>query len=476
MVLKLYNTYSHKIEEFHPLEKGKIKMYSCGPDVYAAPHIGNMAYFVMTDVLKKYLKFLGFEVRHIMNRTDFGHLTQDSEFGEDKMYQAMKKLKKTRQEVADLFSEKLFENFKKLNIEPASKYPLASVHIKEMIEMVETLLEKGFAYEKNGNVFFNVDKFKNYGKLSGNTLEALKEEARLEPHEDKKKPYDFALWLKSPEGYPIIWDSPWGKGTPGWHIECSAMSREYLGDTFDIHTGGEDNIFPHHENEIAQSESATGKKFVNYWVHRRHLLVDGKKMSKSLGNFYTVQDLEKKGIEPLVFRYFLLTSHYRTKINYTEKAIEDAKKALVALVNFYHNLSEAKANKDNPEIEKLIAKSKKAFNNAMSDDLNTPKALGIVHELTRNVNNIGLGNISKNDAEKIKNLLQKIDAVFAILGYKPTLKLSREKIKEIENLIDERNKARAQKNWIKADKIRDNLLNLGIAVKDEGDETKWDVK
>lgn len=312
----LYNTYAKKLEEFKPLEKKKVRMYSCGPTVYDFVHLGNFRTFLMADFLRRAFEYSGYEVKHIKNITDVGHLTQDDiEAGEDKMIKAAKREKKTPYDIAKFYEEAFHKDEEKLNILPARKFPRATEYINQMIAMIEKLIANGYAYESNGSVFYDVEKFKDYGKLSGNTLENLKTGARLEAHPDKKNPCDFALWLKADPKYLMQWDSPWSRGYPGWHIECSAMSIANLGDTIDIHTGGEDNTFPHHEDEIAQSEGATGKKFVNYWIHGRHLLVDGEKMSKSKGNFYVLTNIEKRGFNPLSFRYLCLTAHFQSQLD-----------------------------------------------------------------------------------------------------------------------------------------------------------------
>ena len=323
-MLKLYNTLTKQKEEFIPINPGKVGMYSCGPTVYSKVHIGNLRAYTTADILRRYLEYRGFEVRHIKNITDVGHLTEDDvaqgDSGDDKMEKAAKKEKKTPEEIARFYENYAKEIEKEINIEPAHYFPRATEHIPQMISIIETLIKKGIAYENNGNVFFDVTKFKDYGKLSGNTLEKLNIGARLnKPHPDKKNQWDFALWLKAPDNHIMKWDSPWSVGYPGWHIECSAMSMEYLGETFDIHTGGEDNIFPHHEAEIAQSESANGKKFVNYWVHNRHLLFDGEKMSKSKGTFLTLEDIRKKGFDAQDLRIAFLSSQYNSQMNFTWK-------------------------------------------------------------------------------------------------------------------------------------------------------------
>ena len=320
-MLKFYNTLSKTKEEFKSINPGKVGMYTCGPTVYGYIHIGNIRAYILSDIIRRYLEYGGYEVRLIKNITDVGHLTEDDvaqgDSGEDKMLKAADKEKKTPEEVAKFYEEYFKSAEKEMNILPAQYFPRATAHVPQMIKIIEGLLQKGFAYEKNGNVFFDVTKFADYGKLSGNTLENLKVGARLEEHPDKKNPWDFALWLKAPKEHLLKWDSPWSVGYPGWHIECSAMSTEYLGNTIDIHTGGEDNIFPHHEAEIAQTECYTGQKFVNYWLHTRHLMVDGEKMSKSKGNLYKLEDIKEKGFSPMDLRLLLLSSHYRSQVNFT---------------------------------------------------------------------------------------------------------------------------------------------------------------
>src|SRR4030042_4308025 len=352
-MLKLYNTLTKSKVEFKPINAGKAGMYVCGPTVYDYIHIGNIRAYIAADILRRYLEYSGFEARMIKNITDVGHLTRDdvaqADSGEDKMLVALRREKsakggsafsgKTPEEIAKFYEEYFHKTEEEINILPAHYFPKATAHIQQMIKIISALIKKGCAYEKNGNVFFDVTKFADYGKLSGNTLENLKVGARLEEHPDKKHPWDFALWLKAPEKHLLKWDSPWSLGYPGWHIECSAMSMEYLGETIDIHTGGEDNIFPHHEAEIAQSECATGKKFVNYWIHARHILVGGKKMSKSKGNFYRLEDVKKKGYDPMVLRLAMLSSHYRGQMNFTWEVMDQAKNNLQKISSFISAVS-----------------------------------------------------------------------------------------------------------------------------------------
>ena len=445
----LHNTYTKKLEEFKPIEKKKIRMYSCGPTVYDSVHIGNFRTFLMADFLRRAFEYSGYEVRHIKNITDVGHLTQDDiEAGEDKMIKAAKREKKTPYDIARFYEKEFYKDERELNILPAHKFPRATEYIKEMIAMIEKLIANGYAYEINGSVFYDVTKFKNYGKLSGNTLENLKAGARLEKHPDKKNPHDFALWLKASPEYLMQWNSPWGKGYPGWHIECSAMSAANLGNTMDIHTGGEDNIFPHHEDEIAQSEGATGEKFVNYWVHGRHLLVDGEKMSKSKGNFYVLADIEKRGFSPLSFRYLCLTAHYQSQLNFTWKSLEASQNALNKLYDFIITSP--------PDKGGLGGGYEKKFQKALENNLDTPKALAIVWEMIKSK--------ELSYADKKASLL-KFDQVLG-LGLDKVKKKEIKMPEKIKDLIKQREEARKNKDWQKADELREEIKKEGYAVKD----------
>lgn len=463
-MLKLYNTLTKSKEEFKPLNPGKVFMYSCGPTVYDYIHIGNIRAYTVADILRRYLTYLGYEVRHIKNITDVGHLTQDDigqgDTGEDKFVKKARTERKTPKEIAEFYENYFHEVEKEMNILPAHKFPKASAYVSDMIKIISALTEKGIAYEKNGNVFFDVTKFKNYGKLSGNTLDKLKVGARLEEHPDKKHPWDFALWLKAPKEHLLKWKSPWSIGYPGWHIECSAMSNELLGDTIDIHTGGEDNIFPHHEAEIAQSESYTGKKFVNYWVHNRHLLVNGEKMAKSKGNFYVLEDIKEKGFEPMALRMLLLGTQHRKQLNFTWPALEQAKANYGKLVNFYERLSDCQS-PAGVKTEKVdIEKFKNNFENAMNDDLNTPNAIAAVLDLISQSNVLIDKQKLENSAE-IKEIFKK---ALGALGIKirQTLEIPR----EIKKLADEREKAREDKDFPKADQLRKEMEKKGFILED----------
>ena len=483
-MLIIYNTLTNQKEYFKSLHKGKVNMYSCGPTVYNYAHIGNLKTYLNADTLKRILTFNGYEVKQIMNITDVGHLTDDdlnqADSGDDKMIEAMKREKKTPQIIAEFYTKSFMEDLEILNFDKATYYPRATKHIDEMIKIITVLIKKDFAYEKNGNVFYNVDKFKNYGKLSNKKIEDLKHGARLENHPDKKHPYDFALWLKAPKDHILQWDSPWGIGYPGWHIECSAMSMEYLGETLDIHTGGEDNIFPHHENEITQSESFTGKPFANYWLHSRHLLVDGKKMSKSKNNFYRVQDIINKHYSPMAFRLLVLSAHYRSNLNFTWKAMDQATKNLETITQFIkkiktlqnNSLSINNAKEDFKQVSTNMDiqignitpnDCLNKFSLAINDDLNTPLALSIIYRFISIVNKT-----TELNQKQIKAILLFWKKVNIVLGLKLNL-VDKEKIsipKKITELANKREEARTNKNFDLADKLRNEIKIAGYTLED----------
>ncbi|MFA7169704.1 MAG: cysteine--tRNA ligase [Candidatus Paceibacterota bacterium] len=473
MTLRIYNTLTKRVEEFKPINDKKATIYSCGPTVYDYVHIGNLRTFMMADFLRRTLTFLGYEVKHVKNITDVGHLTQDDiEAGEDKMLKAAKRENKTPHDIARFYEEAFNRDEEKLNILRAHKFTHATKYIDKMKELVEKLIEKGYAYEVNGSVYYDVDKFADYGKLSGNTLENLKIGARLEANPEKRNPYDFALWLKAGEEHLMKWESPWSLGYPGWHIECSAMSIAELGETLDFHTGGEDNIFPHHEDEIAQSEGATGKKFVNYWVHARHLLVDGEKMSKSKGNFYTLKNLEDENINPLAFRYLCLTAHFQSQLNLSWQSLEDSEKALEKLYNFIGSI-------DSEEEGKVLAEYIEKFQSALEDNLDTPRTVALVWEIIKNkdienadkkvtlikfdeVLGLGLANVKSSKAETGEFKLSGGNVKFSI-----TYKSTSEGIpEEIKKLIKERETARQNKDFDTSDLLRDRLKEKGYIIKD----------
>ena len=467
-MLKLYNTLTKTKEEFKPIVMGKVGLYSCGPTVYNYIHIGNIRAYLNADILKRYLIYLGYEVRHIKNVTDVGHLTDDDiaqgDSGEDKISKRAVIENKSPEEIARFYEEKFKEDEELMNILPANYFPRATAHVPAMIKMIEGLIEKGFAYEKNGNVFFDVTKFDEYGKLSGNTLANLKVGARLDEHPDKKNPWDFALWLAAPKEHLMKWSSPWSEGYPGWHIECSAMSMEYLGDTIDIHTGGEDNIFPHHEAEIAQSECFSGKKFVNFWLHNRHLLVNGEKMSKSKGNFYVLKDILDKNYSPMEMRLALLSSHYRSQMNFTWSVMDQARSNLQKISDWIVNLKNVSAGENDSESEiDFVHIYQKRFEEAMDDDLNTPLALSVIYELLRETNKLLTGGkLSSETAVNILTFWDKINKVFGLKIASSAIEIP----KEIFALAEERKVARDSKDFQKSDELRDKIEKAGYSIED----------
>ncbi|HBI34036.1 MAG TPA: cysteine--tRNA ligase [Candidatus Moranbacteria bacterium] len=472
-MLNLYNTLSKSKDEFKSINPGKVGMYTCGPTVYGYLHIGNIRAYLLSDTVRRYLEYIGYEVRLIKNITDVGHLTDDDvaqgDSGEDKMLKAAEREKKTPEEIARFYEEYFRQTEKEMNIIPAHFFPRATAHIPQMIKIIEGLLEKGYAYEKNGNVFFDVTKFEDYGKLSGNTLENLKIGARIEEHPDKKNAWDFALWIKAPEQHLMKWESPWSIGYPGWHIECSAMSTEYLGNTIDIHTGGEDNIFPHQEAEIAQTECYTGQKFVNFWIHTRHLLVDGKKMSKSKGNLFTLEDIKEKGFSAMDLRLLFLSSHYRSQTNFSWDSLEQAHTNIQKINDFILNLEAVASRTNITNLEQINTNVfLEKFEAAMNDDLNTPLALAAVYEIITEVNKkIDNETLSSSDAKKILMLWKKINSVFGLI-----LSGQAEIPEEIKLLVKQRQEARNGKDFKKSDDLRALIEKHGFILEDTKDGQK----
>ena len=455
-MLKLYNTLTRKKEVFKPIKKGVVSMYSCGPTVYDFAHIGNFRSYLAVDILKRYLKFKSYKVKHIMNITDV----------DDKTIIASKKQKISLKDYTKKYTKAFFEDLKTLNIDPADIFPKATEHIKEMVSMIQKLIKKGLAYKGDDNCwYYDVSKFKNYGKLAKLKMEGLKEGARVKQDSyEKENAQDFALWKAYDKNDgDVFWKTELGKGRPGWHIECSAMNTKYLGNTFDIHTGGVDLIFPHHENEIAQTEGSTGKPYVRFWIHNEHLAVDGKKMSKSLNNFYTLRDILEKGHDPKAVRYLLLSTHYRTKLNFTFKSLEAAKTAVDKINNFIFNLEHMNCKEDIGNIDELIKEAKAAFEIKMDDDLNISEALAVIFDFIRDTNKLRL---SKKDAEKVTKLMKEFDKVLGIIDFKK----KEEKIPaEIKKLIQKREKARKEKNFKESDKIREEIKNKGYTVEDSSE-------
>jgi cysteinyl-tRNA synthetase len=457
MTVKLYNTLGRLKQEFRPVEPGVVRMYNCGPTVYARAHIGNFRAFIFADLLRRYFGYKGFRVIQVMNITDVGHMTTDADEGEDKMAKAARIEKKDPWEIARSYEEAFFEDLDALGIERAEHYPRATEHIPEMIALVEKLIANGHAYEVNGNVYYEIETFPAYGNLSNNPLEKLQSGARIEVNPEKRNPLDFALWKHDPK-HIMKWDSPWGEGYPGWHLECSAMSMKYLGETYDIHTGGEDGIFPHHESEIAQSEGATGRKFVNYWLHVRFLLVEGAKMAKSEGNFYTVRDLLDKGCEGRAIRYALASTHYRQPLNFTFDGLEAAKNAIDRLDTFRRLMSEVAGGEDDPGVDKALGDAGWAFENEMDDDLDIAGALAAVFDMVREVNS---RKPSAEQAQRAIALLEKFDEVLGVL---PPAEARIPQ--EVLDLARKREEARKSRDFKRADEIRDRVAAMGYRIED----------
>ena len=485
MSLKIYNTLTRQKEEFKPLVEGRVGMYVCGPTVYGHSHIGHAKSYVSFDIVARYLRYAGYNVLYVQNITDVGHLTDDADEGEDKILNQSKKDRIHPMQLVEMYTRSYFDDMDALGVGRPDISPRATGHIIEQIEIVQKLIEHGFAYEKNGSVYFDVTKFKEYGKLSHRPIEEMEAGARVEVNPEKKHPADFALWKKAEAGHIMQWKSPWGMGFPGWHLECSAMSMKYLGESFDIHGGGLENQFPHHECEIAQSECATGKQFVKYWIHNNMVTVGGQKMGKSLGNVINLKDAFKK-YSPLVVRFFILQSHYRSTLDFTDEALEGAAKGLDKLLNMVRNVQS--------EIQKLkkqtntgniaggnfidLAGFKKAFLEAMDDDFNTPQAIAVLFDLSREMNSVLAG--GKFDLA----LLESIDAAFNDLGgtilgiiskHGETQSTGGSTIESdlIQFIVDLRTEVRTQKLWALSDKIRDGLLKMGIQIEDKKDGTSW---
>ncbi|MDD4351537.1 MAG: cysteine--tRNA ligase [Candidatus Gracilibacteria bacterium] len=480
--IHLYNTLTRKKEEFMPIEPGKVKMYNCGPTVYSYAHIGNCSSYLFADLLRRWLEYRGYEVTQIKNITDVGHLVSDGDEGEDKMAKAAKAEKKDPFEIARFYEQAYIEDEHKLRIKDPAVRPRATEHLKEMAEHVQDLLSKGYAYEISDGIYFDVQKFSEYGKLSGNTLDDLKAGARIDVNEEKKHPADFALWKKAEANHLMQWDYFGFKGYPGWHIECSAMSTKYLGDTFDIHTGGVDNIFPHHECEIAQSEARTGKKWVNYWMHKGYLQVEGEKMSKSKGNFYTLRDLEAKGYNPLAFRYLALSSHYRSQLDFSFAKMDASQKVIDRLNDFWKRvkglgLPAVASAKEGTRVERtaysgIIAKYREKFEAAMDDDLNTPVALASVFDLMKEVNKLlDEQKLSEKDSEDVMKFMHDFNTVFDVLTFGEEVDSDLQQ--KVEVILQERETARQAKDWSKSDELRDQLKEMGVEIKDGSEGTTW---
>ncbi|MDO8528637.1 MAG: cysteine--tRNA ligase [Nanoarchaeota archaeon] len=449
MALKLYNTLTRKEQKFNPIQKDLVKMYICGPTIYDYAHIGNLRAYLFGDILRRFLKFSGYRVKEVMNLTDV----------DDKTIRGSKKAGESLRKFTDKYEKVFLEDIKEINIEKPEVMPRATEHIKEMVALIKKLLNKGIAYKANDGIYFSIKKFKDYGKLSGVKVEELKIGAseRVKKDEyDKENANDFVLWkFYDQEDGDVFWETEIGKGRPGWHIECSAMSMKYLGESFDIHLGGTDLVFPHHENEIAQSEAATGKPFVRFWLHNEWILVDGKKMSKSLGNFYKLKDIIDKGYSAMDLRYFYLSKIYRQQLNFTWENLENAKNSLERLKNILSNLDKSK--KIN---KKSVDVALKQFSEIMNDDLNSAKALSFLWDVLRDSR--------LNDSEKYEIAIE-LDKVFGLkLGEEEKIEVP----KEVERLVKEREKARKEKNWKKSDELREKIKKLGYAISDTEEGSK----
>ena len=430
MDIYFYNTLTKQKDLFKPIEEGKVKIYSCGPTVYKDATIGNMRTNLLNDTLRRVLKYNGYELKHVMNITDVGHLVSDGDEGEDKMLKSAREEHKSPLEIAEHYTKLFFRDLERLNIETPEVVCKATDHIKEMLEMVQKIMKNGYAYETSTAIYFDVSKLDKYGILSGINLNDQKAGARVDIDPEKRNPYDFALWIKAPANHLMKWDSPWGPSYPGWHIECSAMSTKYLGEEFDIHTGGIDLVPTHHENEIAQNKGACGKNPAHYWIHGEYLLINGGKMSKSLGNTYLIDDIIARGYSPLAYRLFNYSCHYRGKLNFTWEGIESANTSLIRLREGYQK----HLNGNSDISDEIIADMENRFHQAINDDMNMPLALSVVWEAVK----------YPEKSPKIAQLLKKFDTV---LGIKIDEVQETKIPQEILDLVEERKQARSDKNW-----------------------------
>lgn len=464
MAIRFYNTMTHTKEAFKPIVPGEVRMYTCGPTVYNYAHIGNFRAYIFEDLLRRYLKFKSYDVIQVMNITDV----------DDKIIRDANRSGKSIQEFTKPYREAFFEDLATLGIERAEYYPAATEHIDEMVALIRLIMERGYAYQtEDGSVYFRVSGFPGYGKLAHLDVSEMKRGERVQSDEyEKEEIRDFALWKgwKEEDG-PVYWETAIGRGRPGWHIECSAMSMKYLGEHFDIHTGGVDNIFPHHENEIAQSEAATGERFVNYWLHCAHLMVEGDKMSKSAGNFYRLRELLDRGIDAKAIRYVLLSTHYRQKLNFTFEKVAAAAKSITRLRDFRKSL-------DQPfppgliKVDRIISKFRDDFEAALDDDLNISGALGALFSFVHEINNYrNITPLTAADSEAVRNFLERVDSILNVMDE------SEDRLNpEEEELIAARTHARKERNWAEADRIRDLLLERGIILEDTPQGTYWKRK
>ncbi|NIP23620.1 MAG: cysteine--tRNA ligase [Phycisphaerae bacterium] len=492
MGLKIYNSLTRRKEEFKPLEEGRVGIYVCGPTVYGHPHLGHAKSYVSFDILVRYLRYLGYSVTYVQNITDVGHLTDDADEGEDKLVVAAKKEKKHPMALAEDYTRSYFEDMDRLNCRRPDISPRATGHIIEQIEMVKTLLEKGYAYEVNGSVYFEVAKFADYGKLSRRNLDEMLEGVRVEVSPDKKAPADFALWKKAEPNHIMQWPSPWGPGFPGWHLECSVMSMKYLGKTIDIHGGGLENQFPHHDCEIAQSEAANGVQFVRFWMHNNMVTVDNQKMGKSLNNFITLKQAFSgaherltRDYDPMAVRQLILNSHYRSPLDFSDAALFAAQSGYQKITEAVKAVRKKMATAVEGQADKTMSKQLKQlrvkFETAMNDDLNTSVALSVLFELVRLTQSL------LEDDNANVGTLNLIDVLFDRLGG-DVLGIVRDEYPQagadddevVEKLVDiviqQRNRARANKDFEKADELRARLDEIGIVLEDKQDFTTWRTK
>ncbi|MDP4169291.1 MAG: cysteine--tRNA ligase [Bacillota bacterium] len=462
MAIQLYNTLTRKKELFNPIEEGKVKMYVCGPTVYNYIHIGNARPAIVFDTVRRYFEYRGYDVQFVSNFTDV----------DDKLIRAANQLGEDVPTIAQKFIDAYFEDVSALGCKRADAHPRVMENMDIIIEFISKLIEKGFAYESNGDVYYRTRKFDGYGKLSHQSVDELRLGARIEVGEKKQDALDFALWKSAKEG-EIYWESPWGIGRPGWHIECSAMAKKYLGETIDIHAGGQDLAFPHHENEIAQSEALSGKTFANYWMHNGYINIDNEKMSKSLGNFVLVHDIIKKH-DPQVLRFFMLSVHYRNPINYSEELLENTKAAFDRLMTSYQNLKHRKdastnlTDNNNEWLEKIAAVQEQ-FIQAMDDDFNTANAISILFDLSKMANYYLLE--QNTSSEVIEAFLKEFEALFHVMGF--TIENEEMLDEEIEELIEKRLQARKDRNFQLSDQIRDQLKQMNILLEDTAQGTRW---
>jgi len=478
--LVLYNTLSRKKEKFETLTEGFVGIYVCGPTVYGDSHLGHAKSYISFDVIVRYFRYLGYKVRYVQNITDVGHLQSDADEGEDKIAKQAALEKLEPMEVVENYTRSYFEDMDTLNVLRPDISPRASGHIPEQVEMIEKLIEKGYAYNAAGNVYFSIEKFPDYGKLSGRSVEEMKEGHRVEVQDEKNNPADFALWKKADPKHLMQWNSPWGKGYPGWHLECSCMSNKYLGETFDIHGGGLENQFPHHESEIAQSEAANDKPFARYWMHNNMVTVDGVKMGKSLGNFTTV----KKALEThsaLAIRFFILSSHYRSTLDFSQDALDAAEKGVQRIHAFVKKvlLSRASVEGADNDFEIEIRQYSDVFRQAMDDDFNSPRAIAATFDFMKKANPWLEGkDLSQPTLENLTGVIN--DFLGLVLGLLPASfdensNASGERLDGLmELLIDLRAKLRAEKNYALSDEIRNKLTELGITLKDTPEGTNWE--